>query len=172
VRSIQRLPALPTRDAAWIARQYMEWLPRFFSKLIRVVPSKTRNDTIEFRLSFLPWPLLVLEFVQGTSDANRQKFHIVGGFLSRTQNTGWLEFRQVSRKRFTLAAIHEFIPALPWLIYRMTQAPLHQFVMHAFGRYLIEIEKSRLLAEEPSPRAQTQNPAAAATQSESSHVAH
>jgi hypothetical protein len=56
--------------------------------------------------------------------------------LSKTTTTGWLEFRQVAHRRYTLAAIHGFVPALPWLLYILTQAPLHAWVMHAFGRHL------------------------------------
>ncbi len=41
-----------------------------------------------------------------------------------------------------LAAIHGFVPALPWLVYRLTQAPVHAFVMHCFGRYLARTNPS------------------------------
>ena len=81
-------------------------------------------------------PLLVLELINEASDSARDKFHIVGGLLSKTTTTGWLEFRQVSHRRHTLSAIHGFEPALPWLIYRLTQAPVHALVMFFFGRYL------------------------------------
>jgi uncharacterized protein YbjT (DUF2867 family) len=135
VRSIQRLPPLPERDARFISNAYMAWLPSFFRAIIRVkqVPGSAR---VTFSLAVLPWPLLVLELISSASDSARDKFHIVGGLLSKTTTTGWLEFRQVSRRRHTLAAIHGFEPSLPWLVYRLSQAPAHALVMYSFGRYL------------------------------------
>ncbi len=135
VRSIQRLPSLPERDARFISNQYMAWLPRFFRAIIRVRPLPG-SPRVTFSLLGLPWPLLVLELIGEGSDSARDKFHIVGGLLSKTTTTGWLEFRQVSHRRHTLAAIHGFVPALPWLVYRLSQAPVHAFVMRCFGRYL------------------------------------
>ncbi len=135
VRSIQRLPALPDRDARFISNAYMEWLPRFFRAIIRV-RQMAGSPRVTFSLAGIPSPLLVLELIDEASDSARDKFHIVGGILSRTTTTGWLEFRQVSERRHTLAAIHGFEPALPWYIYRLSQAPVHAVVMYFFGRYL------------------------------------
>lgn len=134
VRSIQRLPSLPGRSSQWIAQKYMEWLPSFLPHLLRV--DAKSDGLVEFRLTFFPKALLILQAVPGSSDEDRVKFHIVGGLLTKTKNTGWLEFRQVSHKKFTLAAIHEFVPSLPWMVYLATQAPLHKFAMHRFGKYL------------------------------------
>ncbi len=142
VRSIQRLPSLPRYDTTFIAKEYLAWLPRFFRALIKVtwVPDTKR---IVFRLALVPWPLLVLEYIQGPSELDRNKFHIVAGALSRTTSTGWLEFRQVAERRFTLASIHDFVPSLPWLIYIVTQAPIHALVMRAFGRHLARLDAER-----------------------------
>jgi uncharacterized protein YbjT (DUF2867 family) len=135
VRSIQRLPSV-ARDCAWIAREYMDWLPTFFRAVVTVrFPEENR---VEFRLAFLARPLLVMRYIQEAHGVDRRKFNIVGGWLSRTTDTGWLEFRQIDHKKYTLASIHEFVPRLPWIIYRMTQAPLHRFVMVMFGRRLLE----------------------------------
>ncbi len=135
VRSIQRLPPLPQRDARFISNAYMAWLPRFFRPVIRV-DQVEGSPRVTFSLLGLPWPLLVLELIAEASDTARDKFHIVGGVLSKTTVTGWLEFRQVSLRRHTLAAIHGFEPALPWLVYRLSQAPVHALVMYFFGRHL------------------------------------
>jgi uncharacterized protein YbjT (DUF2867 family) len=147
VRSIQRLPPLPERDARFISNQYMAWLPSFFRAIIRVKPV-ANSSRVTFSTPFLPWPLLVLELISEASDNARDKFHIVGGFLSKTTTTGWLEFRQVANRRHTLSAIHGFVPALPWLVYRLSQAPLHAFVMACFGRYLARTNPDALT---PSP---------------------
>lgn len=135
VRSIQRLPTLPNHDARFISDEYIRWLPRFFRPLIRVerIPGTAR---VTFSLALLRPPLLVLELIDLGPDHTRDKFHIVGGLLSKTTTTGWLEFRQVADKRYTLAAIQEFVPSLPWLLYILTQAPLHAWVMRRFGKHL------------------------------------
>jgi nucleoside-diphosphate-sugar epimerase len=135
VRSIQRLPSLVQQDADFLAREYMRWLPQFFRAFIRVeqVPD---SHTVRFLVAVLPWPLLVLERIDPGADRSRVKFHIVGGILSKTTTTGWLEFRQVAQRRYTLSAIHGFVPTLPWPVYLATQAQLHALVMFAFGRHL------------------------------------
>jgi uncharacterized protein YbjT (DUF2867 family) len=138
VRSLQRMPSLPRRDASFIASEYVDWLPQLLRPLIRVtrMPGTPR---VAFSLALLPWPLLVLERIDQGVDRERAKFHIVGGLLSLTTTTGWFEFRQIAQKRYTLAAVHGFVPALPWLIYIFTQAPVHAWVMHAFARHLERI---------------------------------
>jgi len=138
VRSIQRLPSMPDHDSQFISNEYMNWLPQFFRAIIRVERvSGTRR--ILFRLFFMSRPLLVLEYIDQGADRARNKFHIVGGLLTKTTTTGWLEFRQIAHRRYTLAAIHEFVPALPWLIYIFSQAPMHARVMRSFGRHLLRL---------------------------------
>ena len=134
VRSIQRLPTLTRGDCVWLAAEYMAWLPRYFFQFFFQV--RTATDKIYFHMLRLPWPLLVLQIQSTAEDHSRQKFFIVGGLLSRTSNTGWLEFRQVAHRKFTLAAIQEFIPALPWPIYVFTQARMHLFVMRKFTEHV------------------------------------
>jgi hypothetical protein len=135
VRSIQRLPSLPSRDARFVSDAYMSWLPQFLRPFIRVerTPGSSR---ITFSLALVSRPLLILELSDLGPDHTRDKFHIVGGLLSKTTTTGWLEFRQVADKRYTLAAIQEFVPSLPWLVYILTQAPLHAWVMRHFSKHL------------------------------------
>jgi len=143
VRSIQRLPSMPDVDAQFISNAYMDWLPHLFRTIIRVGRVEGTPPRITFSLAFLKRPLLVLELIDQGADRARDKFHIVGGILSKTTTTGWLEFRQVAHRRYTLAAIHGFVPALPWIIYIFSQAPVHARVMHAFGRHLLRLKQQR-----------------------------
>ena len=143
VRSIQRLPSMPDDDAQFISNAYMDWLPQLFRAVIRVGRVEGTPPRITFSLAFLKRPLLVLELIDQGTDRARDKFHIVGGILSKTTDTGWLEFRQVAHRRYTLAAIHGFVPALPWIVYIFSQAPVHAQVMHAFGRHLTRLKKLR-----------------------------
>lgn len=136
VRSIQRLPSVPQLDCEEIAKLYESWLPKASLGLIRV---RTGGDgIIKFCFGPVPWPLLVLGRTNKLdSGVRRIKFHIIGGFLSKRTDCGWLEFRQIADRKFTLASIHEFVPTLPWYIYRFSQAILHKRVMMAFGRSLL-----------------------------------
>jgi uncharacterized protein YbjT (DUF2867 family) len=136
VRSIQRLP-LPTGwDAKRIALGYFNWLPRFLAPLVQV---RERGEGLwSFRLLGLPLDLLRLKDAGPRSFPDRSLFWIVGGLLVAKDSpaTARLEFRLVRGESFFLAAIHEFKPRLPWLVYRWTQAKIHLWVMRAFGRHL------------------------------------
>ncbi|PPK87579.1 uncharacterized protein YbjT (DUF2867 family) [Neolewinella xylanilytica] len=131
VRSVQRLPNPHGHTATYVARLYQRWLPIFFRALIGV---RTRGDDSTFQ--FLGLPLLKLTFIPSRSDDHRQLFYIVGGLLAKRIDKGWLEFRSVLDDRYIISAIHEFVPALPWYIYVVTQARAHSLVMERFGRYL------------------------------------
>ncbi len=131
VRSIQRLPALKNLSSNLIAKEYMLWLPQFFKYFIRV---KVKDEIAEFKFLFIT--LLELSHVNERSTDDRDLFFITGGLLCKRRDHGWLEFRQVNDKKWTITAIHEFVPTLPWWIYRFTQAPVHAWVMTKFGKYL------------------------------------
>jgi hypothetical protein len=132
---------MPARDARFLSDEYIRWLPRFFRSSIRVerVDGTAR---VTFSLALLRPPLLVLELIEMGSDSARDKFHIVGGLLSKTTTTGWLEFRQVANKRYTIAAIQGFVPSLPWVVYLLTQAPIHAWVMRRFGEHLEALSRA------------------------------
>lgn len=131
VRSVQRLPNPERHTATYVARLYQRWLPIFFRALINV---RSHGDHSTFQ--FLGVPLLRLTFIPDRSDDHRQLFYIVGGLLVKRKDYGWLEFRSVLDGRYIISAIHDFVPALPWLLYVNTQAKAHSWVMKNFGRYL------------------------------------
>lgn len=133
VRSIQRLVLPFGRDANWVAQEYFNWLPVFFSTLIKVLIEGNRCTFYLFQPSL---KLLVLEKSTERSTPDRQLLYIVGGLLAGKQERGRLEFREVLGRRYVMAAIHEFRPALPWFIYKWTQAIFHVIVMRAFGEHL------------------------------------
>jgi uncharacterized protein YbjT (DUF2867 family) len=134
VRSVQRLALPPGRDAAWIKDRYVQWLPHFLAPFLRVT---TEADTVKFFPFFSSHAFLELELSRARSRPDRQLLYIKKGLLVGEENRGRLEFRTVLNNRFVLAAIHDFRPALPWAIYKFTQAKLHLLVMRAFGRDLI-----------------------------------
>ncbi len=131
VRSVQRLPNPKSRSAIWVARRYQSWLPRFFRYLIQV---RQEGETSIFKLGKLE--LLRLQFIKDRSDKNRQLFFITGGLLVKRKDYGWLEFRSILDGRYTIAAIHEYVPTLPWPIYLVSQSVVHLWVMRQFSKYL------------------------------------
>jgi hypothetical protein len=91
--------------------------------------------------------LLKLQFIPDRSDDRRQLFYIVGGLLVKRVDYGWLEFRSVLKGRYVIAAIHEFVPTLPWYMYVLTQAVVHLWVMKSFSRYLRRLKGEEEKAE-------------------------
>jgi uncharacterized protein YbjT (DUF2867 family) len=151
VRSIQRLPLPSGRDAKWVAEQYLLALPRIFPLLIKVIRS---GDLIHLQLRGLGWNLLILEYSRERSAGDRQLFYVRGGLLSSRSNVrGRLELRETLCRRFCLAAVHDFRPSLPWLIYRVTQAEVHSLFMRRLGRSLerMQIESVARLLPDPHP---------------------
>lgn len=131
VRSVQRLPNRSGMNAIEVSEEYLRWLPKSFRSLIRV---EEQGEFVSFCL--LGKSLLKLQYVRDRSDDKRQLFFIVGGMLAKRTDYGWLEFRSVLDGQYVIAAIHEFVPRLPWFVYINTQALLHLWVMKRFGKHL------------------------------------
>ena len=134
VRSVQRLPLPERRDAAWVADEFLRFLPLLPLPRIRVEVS---DAGAAFRLAGSRETLL--ELTRSTaSESDRTEFRISGGRLSNRKGSGSgrLEFREVLGGDFVLAAIHDYEPSLPWLVYQHTQARVHLWVMRRFARHL------------------------------------
>ena len=65
-------------------------------------------------------------------------YFITGGFLARGHDglKPRFEFRDILDGRYTIAAIHDFRPQLPWGLYILTQALIHQVAMRTFQKYM------------------------------------
>ena len=150
VRSVQRLPLPAGRTARWVASEYARWLPRFMAPLLRVDVDEA--GTCRFFLWPLHAPLLVLMFAADRSTDDRQLFYVTGGILARIVDgtRPRLEFRTVLDGKFVLAAIHDFVPRLPWFIYTMSQALVHLIVMRGFGRHLGSAQSQTLAPTQAS----------------------
>jgi uncharacterized protein YbjT (DUF2867 family) len=137
VRSVQRLPLPKGKNAEWVKDQYVEWLPRFMRPLVRV---RVEEGGIAFSVLGRSPVLLYLSYSPERSNPDRQLFYIIKGLLVAEENRGRLEFRVALNRRHVIAAIHDYKPAIPWFVYRYTQALLHAFVMRAFARHLRSLE--------------------------------
>jgi hypothetical protein len=141
VRSVQRLP-LPTGWTALdLAMEYAAWIPFLLRPLLKVV-----SDGPRLRFHLWPWPrpLLELTLARERSEMDRQLYYITGGDLARLGGArrGRLELRTLPSGH-ALAAIHDYAPTLPWPLYAITQAPIHLWVMAAFGRHLARVRDAR-----------------------------
>lgn len=140
VRSIQRLTLPKGKDAIWVAKEYVNWLPTHFNWIVRT--SYTEQGDFRFFLLHPRIELLVLRVSPERSSPDRQLLYIIGGLLAGVQERGRLEFREALDKQYIMAAIHEFRPALPWWIYRWTQAVVHLWVMRSFEKHLKKIARN------------------------------
>ncbi len=133
VQSVQRLPCPRDWSSKDVAKSYMRWLPKFLFPFLNIVKD---GDCLEFKILGFKRPLLILEFSNERTFEGRDLFYIRGGSLSNDYPAARLEFRRGPKDDFVIAAIHNFRPSLPWLIYRLTQAKIHAFVIWSFGRWL------------------------------------
>jgi len=142
VRSVQRLPLPAGQTATGVAQTYLRWLPRFFASWIRadVDDAGITPRLCRFRLRGLRRPILVMQFAPERSPPDRPLFYVTGGTLALPPARGRLEFREMTDERggarFLLAALHDFVPRLPWWLYQATQAWVHVWTMNRFARYL------------------------------------
>jgi uncharacterized protein YbjT (DUF2867 family) len=137
VRSVQRLDNIANRSANWVAKAYPKWLPNFFRYILK---AEHEEEFVTFQLFGIQ--LLRLKYMDDRSDQDRKLFFIVGGKLVKRGDHGWLEFRSVLNNRYIIAAIHEFVPSLPWIVYRNTQALVHLMVMKRFNSFLAQQPKA------------------------------
>lgn len=134
VRSVQRLSKPVSRDAWWVAYEYLKWLPTYKKLFFKVVVDQ--KGQASFYLRFFPWKLLELTLSVERSKKDRPIFYITGGLLNSSAPKARFEFREVLDGKTVLAAIHDFQPKLPWFLYVRTQAIVHLWVMKAFAKHL------------------------------------
>jgi uncharacterized protein YbjT (DUF2867 family) len=138
VRSVQRMMIPQGHDAAWAAQAYLDWLPRFLRPLLRVDRDGQRHGIILRGVDLL---LLELTGSPERSSPGRVLLYVTGGALARVSQSprGRLELRCVLGGDTLLAAIHDFVPSLPWPVYLLTQAQAHLIVMAGYRRYLARL---------------------------------
>jgi nucleoside-diphosphate-sugar epimerase len=133
VRSIQRLSNPNELDERVVCDKYIDWISNYMRPLIM---AGTEGSKVSFCLKGIKSPLLILDRIDKQDSLERIKFHIKGGLLSKTQDTGWLEFRIIADGKYTLASVNEFIPSVPWYLYKYILAPFYALSMKAFSRHL------------------------------------
>jgi uncharacterized protein YbjT (DUF2867 family) len=141
VRSIQRVLLPPGQDAAWVAGNYFRWLGECCWPLVRSRVDAESNVVVFTRL--LPIKLLALTYQPATSRPDRQVYAISGGMLAKLGSPGRprFEFQTLLDGRYTMTAIHDYAPALPWYLYSVTQAVAHLLVMRRYQGRLARLAR-------------------------------
>ncbi|MGD8274818.1 MAG: NAD(P)H-binding protein [Thiohalocapsa sp.] len=141
VRSIQRVILPPGQDAAWVAGNYFRWLGECCWPLVR--SRVDAHNQVEVWVRILPIKLLALTHQPAVSTRNRQVYAISGGLLARLASPGRprFEFQTLLDGRYTMTAIHDYAPALPWYVYVVTQAVGHILVMRRYQARLARLAR-------------------------------
>ena len=147
VRSVQRISNPSLHDTSWIANQYPIWITKKFAGIINA-----KFDGVFLTFWFFNIKFLELKLIKDRSDKKRQLYYITGGVLVKRVDYGWLEFRSISDNKFIIVAIHEFVPKLPWMVYKYTQALMHLLTMQMFNRYLLRLHRNIGLRQEDALR--------------------
>lgn len=136
VRSVQRIKLPPGKDATWAGERYLAWLPVFAKPWVRVETGGP--DTYHLYLLGSRKPLLEMIYDRVQSTSEFALYRITGGTFAtvREDHHGRLEFLQMPGTNICVVAIHDYVPSLPWYIYKYTQAKVHLGVMYAFGKYV------------------------------------
>lgn len=132
VRSIQRCPLPPHQKVEDIQKYYFIWLETTFSPFIKVI--RTHQ---QITMYLLKTKLILLQFIiENSESAEISRLQIKDGLLVSSKNHGYFEFRSVLNHPIALIAIHNYRPAIPWYLYKITQARLHLTVMRRFAKAL------------------------------------
>ncbi|MBK8201670.1 MAG: NAD-dependent epimerase/dehydratase family protein [Bdellovibrionales bacterium] len=139
VRSVQRIRAVD-QSATIVAETYFRWLPEFTKGLIAVVKSE---HCIQLRLCNRI-NLIELHELDNPSADDWVTYAIREGVLVSLPSSARMEFRMVLHRSFAVVAIHDYVPSLPWIIYRFTQAQAHSIMMKAFSSFLMTAKRKKL----------------------------
>lgn len=131
VYSFQELERVKIQSANEAVHSYARYLHRLTLGLVTVDTRYLRYDIrLLNRLS-------LIKMAQSVVAPTEVRLSIVGGVLTRALPSHAPQpqfiFKSNEKEGTLLTALVHFRPRLPWLVYRLTQAPLHQWVMRGFG---------------------------------------
>ncbi|WP_035785148.1 NAD-dependent epimerase/dehydratase family protein [Jeotgalicoccus psychrophilus] len=131
VRSVQRAPLPPGWTVENVAWYYFGWLDEIIYDFVN---TKIENNTISIYVLDKPKPVLELKFNDELSEDDIVLFEITGGSLKKrsTNKAQRFEFRKLPDRDEFIMALHDFEPSLPWLVFKMTQAPIQALVSRIY----------------------------------------
>lgn len=130
VLSVQRLTPKTGWTAGQTARAYFEWLPSAVPGVSTVLGA----EAYEIKAGGVG--MLRLRRVAGQSTDDLEVLEVRDGSLVSDSSTGAFEFRLLGTPGVLMTTLRGFVPSMPWLLYRASQAPMHARVMRRFGAWL------------------------------------
>lgn len=128
--SIQLITETCETNPLYAADHYFQWLASTSRGLIRV---EKQESTYKIYFCLVNKPLLT--FTLKESDGTVAVFLITGGLLARQNQKGTFSFlRTEDDKAEYIIALEQFKTRLPWFLYRLTQAPIHEMVMSQYQK--------------------------------------
>ncbi|OIJ13740.1 hypothetical protein BKP37_09560 [Anaerobacillus alkalilacustris] len=124
--SIQILNTQKRKKPSYMVDRYFQWLATESKNIISV---SFKDKSYSLYVKFLKNPVLILTIQ--TSTDQKVVLHVTGGLLAKKKQKGTFSF-SLSDDKQIVVALESFEPRLPWMIYRITQAPIHEFVMKKF----------------------------------------
>lgn len=113
-----------------VADDYFQWLAASSKGIIRV---QYQENTYKLYFCLINKPLLTLTL----KEANDEKalFFVTGGLLAKQNQNGTFSFlRSDNNNAKFIIALEKFKTRLPWFLYRITQAPIHEIVMRLYQK--------------------------------------
>ncbi|TDM41637.1 NAD-dependent epimerase/dehydratase family protein [Macrococcoides goetzii] len=129
VRSIQRTLMPSSWTVERVSKHYFAWLSDMALDFVEVKENDGR-----FEIYGVQKHILTLEKDDEKSDDNRIVYNITGGVLhhAHVDSRARMEFRRLKGTDTLIIALHDYEPTLPWLVYMLTQAPIHHLTMKIF----------------------------------------
>ncbi|OIJ18971.1 hypothetical protein BKP45_14695 [Anaerobacillus alkalidiazotrophicus] len=125
--SIQILNIHNRKKPSYMVGSYFQWLATESKNIISV---SFQDKSYSLYVKFLKTPVLILT-IQTTTN-QKVVLHVTGGLLAKKNQIGTFTFLMTEKGERFIVALERFEPSLPWWVYRITQAPIHEFVMKRF----------------------------------------
>lgn len=131
VRSVDRMPIPYKWDLEDVVKYYFQWLQETSGTLVR---TELIGDIYYVYFQHRSKPLLKLKRVHPNIDEDIIQFKVIGGSLTVDlyEDNGMLEFRKLRITNEFMVHLFNYVPRLPWSIYYLSQAPIHNVTMKGF----------------------------------------
>jgi len=134
VVSIQRLSVGGDMDLPMVRKAFERWLRETRVPLIGVRVED--SGAVQFTLTLTGHHLMGLLPPTRDDAQEASASYVSAGLLAKECATARFEFRPVFKDGTILVALLDFVPRLPWWLYRSTQGIFHWEMMRLFKNWL------------------------------------
>lgn len=142
MRSAQHAPLPSGWTLEGVAKYYFNWLDTIVFGIAEI---NYYGDTVEIRLPAFDKAMIVMRRDKSSEEKDIIIYRIIGGSLPGKDVNAMFEFRALPGNEAFIMMLHDYTSRLPWVIYAMTQAPLHGLVSRV---YQVEMVINSTLLEE------------------------